>query len=87
MPGASVHQCPCADCQTAGHPHQEVHRLMNLLLSRRDEDHRRWRVRSRHSGEIRLLSGRMEEKWPVGWPVRPRVDEADIPCRPPPKRR
>jgi len=28
----------------ADHPLKEVHRLMNLLLSRLDEDHRRWYV-------------------------------------------
>jgi hypothetical protein len=28
----------------ADHPIKEVHRLMNLLLSRLDEDHRRWYV-------------------------------------------
>jgi|SRR5947209_2524063 len=44
MPGAIIHQCPCPDCQSPGHPNQEVHRLMNLLLSRLDEDHRRWYV-------------------------------------------
>jgi hypothetical protein len=45
MPQAAIHQCQCADCLSAqNHPLKEVHRLMNLLLSRLDEDHRRWYV-------------------------------------------
>jgi hypothetical protein len=41
------------------HPNREIHRLMNLLLSRLDEDHRRWYValESRkigHGGDRRL---------------------------------
>ena len=41
----AIHQCQCPDCLSAqDHPLQEVHRLMNLLLSRLDEDHRRWYV-------------------------------------------
>jgi hypothetical protein len=39
-----IHQCQCPDCQ-ADHPiFKEHHRLTNLLLSRLDEDHRRWYV-------------------------------------------
>jgi hypothetical protein len=39
------HQCQCHDCVSSqNHPVKEVHRLMNLLLSRLDEDHRRWFV-------------------------------------------
>ena len=45
MPQSAVHQCQCPDCLSPHeHPAQEVHRLMNLLLSRLDEDHRRWYV-------------------------------------------
>ena len=40
-----IHQCQCPDClSTQERPTKEVHRLMNLLLSRLDEDHRRWYV-------------------------------------------
>jgi hypothetical protein len=40
-----IHQCQCPEClSTRDHPTKEVHRLMNLLLSRLDEDHRRWYV-------------------------------------------
>jgi len=40
-----IHSCRCPDClSVADHPVKEVHRLMNLLLSRLDEDHRRWYV-------------------------------------------
>jgi hypothetical protein len=45
MPKGAIHQCQCADCLSLeDHPLKEVHRLMNLLLSRLDEDHRRWYV-------------------------------------------
>jgi hypothetical protein len=45
MPQGAFHQCQCPDClSTRDHPVREVHRLMNLLLSRLDEDHRRWYV-------------------------------------------
>jgi hypothetical protein len=44
MPDASPHRCGCPDCQGGDHPQREIHRLMNLLLSRLDEDHRRWYV-------------------------------------------
>ena len=44
LPGA-IHQCQCPDCLSlTNHPLKEVHRLMNLFLSRLDEDHRRWYV-------------------------------------------
>ena len=40
-----VHQCQCAHCQQeTSHPDQELHRQMNLLLSRLDEQQRRWYV-------------------------------------------
>ena len=45
MPQGIIHQCQCPDCLSlADHPVKEVHRLMNLFLSRLDEDHRRWYV-------------------------------------------
>jgi hypothetical protein len=40
-----VYECPCADCQQAGeHPEKARHHRMNLLLSRLDEQQRRWYV-------------------------------------------
>ena len=45
MSQSAIYQCQCPDCLSArDHPTTEVHRLMNLLLSRLDEDHRRWYV-------------------------------------------
>src|SRR5579884_2155171 len=45
MPLDAIHQCRCPDCLSGqNHGSKEVHRLMNLLLSRLDEDHRRWYV-------------------------------------------
>ena len=38
-----VHTCQCARCEIAApHPDREYHRQMNLLLSRLDEQQRRW---------------------------------------------
>lgn len=43
MPRSEVHRCQCAHCQQETiHPDQELHRQMNLLLSRLDEQQRRW---------------------------------------------
>ena len=40
-----VHQCECAICQAADeNPEKEHHSRMNLLLSRLDEQQRRWYV-------------------------------------------
>jgi hypothetical protein len=40
-----VHQCECSTCQqNMLHPDQVLHRQMNLLLSRLDEQQRRWYV-------------------------------------------
>ena len=45
MPRAEVHHCECPHCQQdTPHPDQELHRQMNLLLSRLDEQQRRWYV-------------------------------------------
>ena len=45
MPRAEVHHCECPHCQQEmPHPDQELHRQMNLLLSRLDEQQRRWYV-------------------------------------------
>src|ERR687886_2533404 len=38
-----VRSCQCARCEIAApHPDREYHRQMNLLLSRLDEQQRRW---------------------------------------------
>lgn len=61
MPISEVHLCQCPDCQLATeHPNQKLHRQINLLLSRLDEQQRRWYVaveanRIGHGG-VHLLS-------------------------------
>jgi hypothetical protein len=43
MAASDVHQCECPACQQPeSHPDQELHARMNLLLSRLDEQQRRW---------------------------------------------
>ena len=60
MPQGAIHRCQCPDCLSdQEHPVREVHRLMNLLLSRLDEDHRRWyaaleSLRLGHGGDRQL---------------------------------
>jgi len=60
MPPGAIHQCLCPVClSSAEHPVKEVHRLMNLFLSRLDEDHRRWYValealKTGHGGDRQL---------------------------------
>lgn len=45
MPGSEIHHCECPHCQQdTPHRDQELHRQMNLLLSRLDEQQRRWYV-------------------------------------------
>ncbi len=40
-----LHRCGCPNCQQSeAHPDQEIHRQMNLFLSRLNEDQRRWYV-------------------------------------------
>jgi hypothetical protein len=40
-----IHTCQCANCQqNADHPDQLLHHQINLLLSRLDEQQRRWYV-------------------------------------------
>ena len=57
MPQTTVHPCQCPDCQRdTPHPAQELHRQMNVLLSRLDEQQRRWyaaleATRLGHGGE------------------------------------
>jgi len=60
MPARAVHRCACARCQQPGHhPDKELHRQMNLFLSRLDEQQRRWYValeakKMGHGGTERL---------------------------------
>ena len=55
-----AHQCQCPACQQPEpHPDQELHARMNLVLSRLDEQQRRWfaALESRklgHGGDTRL---------------------------------
>ncbi len=43
MPQQEVHQCRCPQClAVVSHSVRELHRQMNLLLSRLDEQQRRW---------------------------------------------
>ena len=43
MPQREIHECQCLRCrQSQWHPDQELHAGMNLLLSRLDEQQRRW---------------------------------------------
>lgn len=45
MATEEVHQCQCEDClQAKPHSNKEIHHQMNLLLSRLDEQQRRWYV-------------------------------------------
>lgn len=43
MPQQDIHHCQCPHClSTETHPDQTHHRQMNLLISRLDEQQRRW---------------------------------------------
>jgi hypothetical protein len=45
MPISEIHVCQCAHCQGSGeHPDKKVHQQINLLVSRLDEQQRRWFV-------------------------------------------
>jgi hypothetical protein len=45
MPISEIHVCQCVDCtQQEEHPNKQLHQQMNLLLSRLDEQQRRWYV-------------------------------------------
>ena len=65
MPQRDVHRCQCSSCTSPGlHPDQEIHRQMNLLMSRLDEQQRRWyaaveSARIGHGGDcfISLVTG------------------------------
>ena len=43
MPQRDIHQCRCPACTGPDlHPDREIHRRINLLMSRLDEQQRRW---------------------------------------------
>ena len=43
MPAEAIHECGCGPCGLGeAHPSREYHRQVNLLLSRLDEQQRRW---------------------------------------------
>lgn len=43
MSSSPIHVCQCPSCQSdTPHPDQERHHQMNLLISRLDEQQRRW---------------------------------------------
>lgn len=45
MQEAAIHVCQCPVCRRVGaHPDKQLHRRMNLLLGRMDEQQRRWYV-------------------------------------------
>ena len=45
MPARIIHSCACSVCQEeADHPYRQEHQRINLLLSRLDEQQRRWFV-------------------------------------------
>jgi hypothetical protein len=56
----SVRQCTCAACLAGDHSEKEDHRLLNLILSRLDEQQRRWvagrEARRRGHGGIRQVA-------------------------------
>jgi hypothetical protein len=60
MQDATLYQCQCPDCcSKIDHPHQELHRRMNLFVKRLDEQQRRWYValesmKLGHGGDTRL---------------------------------
>lgn len=61
MPILEIHTCQCEQCrQTGNHPDKKLHQEINLLLSRLDEQQRRWyvAVEANRAGQggIRLLS-------------------------------
>lgn len=61
MSKLEVYSCQCSNCQQeTPHPDQQLHRQMNLFLSRLDEQQRRWYVAMeadrRGAGGDRMLS-------------------------------
>jgi hypothetical protein len=39
---SAVHDCNCPACRAGDHPERDDHRQFNILLSRLDEQQRRW---------------------------------------------
>jgi len=83
-----VRSCQCARCQLdAPHPDREYHRQMDLLLSRLDEQRRRWylAVESHASGTapigccsrllawMRRRSVAAVRNWRLGWRTNRRI--------------
>lgn len=61
MKTKDVHQCQCESCQqTVGEMTQQIHQQINLVMSRLDEQQRRWYAAveaNRHGhGGIKLVS-------------------------------
>ena len=56
----TVRQCPCAACQAGNQPEKDDHRYLNLILSRLDEQQRRWvagrEARRRGHGGIQAVA-------------------------------
>ncbi len=59
MPITKIHECECEDCrhEEVEHPNRAPHQQMNVLLSRLDEQQRRWYValeadRIGHGGDV-----------------------------------
>ena len=46
-----VHECGCAACRAGDHPRRKEHRQLNVLLSRLNEQQRRW-VAGREAAQI-----------------------------------
>lgn len=43
MVAAAIHSCACPACQSGeAHPHRQWHQQINLVMSRLDEQQRRW---------------------------------------------
>ena len=42
MSSRAIHQCDCEDCQSGNEAVQAYHDQLNLLMSRLDEQQRRW---------------------------------------------
>lgn len=61
MPISAIHQCQCEQCRSPeDHPDKELHEQINLVVSRLDEQQRRWFValeaKRQGYGGVRLLS-------------------------------
>ncbi len=63
---AEIHLCQCAHCQQkTGHPDQELHWQMNLLLTRLDEQQRYWyvAVESNRMGLVQIACSPKSPGW------------------------